>query len=138
MPAWQRIDFPDSSMKQVDGLKRIIWTWRRKPVAKPDAHLSAPGNTFWRVKEHPQTHAVFGQEWLESPGEIELDRIQIPQEKTCFPATDRHGKYAFDLLLLPVGIIFARRRLRAKSGVHIVEHLTTPRRTRRGLHPATH
>lgn len=70
---------------------------------------------------HQESLAVFEQEWLESPGGIDFDRVQIPPKGKGFFLTDWQGKYVFDFQLPSPQRIYAIRKERARKGTHEVD-----------------
>ena len=53
-----------------------------------------------------ESHAVFDQEWLESPADVDFSRVQLPPKKRGIFSADWRNRYAFDFQLPPAEKIF--------------------------------
>ncbi|MDH3695565.1 MAG: serine/threonine protein phosphatase [Gammaproteobacteria bacterium] len=65
-----------------------------------------------------ESHAVFDQEWLESPTDIDFSRIPLPPKKRGILGVDWRNRYAFDFQLPAAEQIYAISQERSKLGTH--------------------
>jgi len=70
---------------------------------------------------HQDSLAVFEQEWLARPGDIDFDRVLIPPEGKDLLLTDWRSKYVFDFQLPAPELIYELRKQRTRKGTHQVD-----------------
>lgn len=97
-------------------LSQKTWWLNRVLTYRPrEVHLGLP------FKGHADAYAVFDREWLESPAEPDLERIQTPSIGKWFWQRDWRNYYLFDFQLPSAEVIFETRSERKTRGTHPVD-----------------
>ena len=109
---WPQEGYVDLAQKS--WWRSAVFTYRPR-----EFHFGIPFQGF------KQSHAVFDQEWMKSPSEIEFERIKIPPKKRWVLETDWRRKYVFDFQLLPPNLIYNVLITRTKMGTHPLDALLT-------------
>ncbi len=93
------------------------WSAQSLSIRPREIHLGFPFKGF------DEALVVFDKEWLESKPRPELDfeRFSIPPRKRHFLSVDWHGRFCFEFLLPPEGLLLERRLNRSKQGTHQVD-----------------
>jgi hypothetical protein len=101
--------------------------WRNRVLTfRPrEIHLGLP------FLGHDESHSVFDPEWLESPSNIDFERIQIPPEGRALLSGDWLGKFTFDFQLPAPELIYQMRKQRNREGTHPVDRNFTLEQVRR-------
>jgi len=91
--------------------------WRNRVLTfRPrEIHLGLP------FLGHDESHAVFDPEWLESPSDIDFERIRIPPEGRALLSGDWRRKFVFDFQLPAPELIYQMRKQRNREGTHPVD-----------------
>lgn len=97
-------------------LSQKAW-WRDRVLSyRPrEVHLGFPFKGF------EDGHAVFDREWLESPAEPDLQRIQLPSAPKWFWQRNWRRYFLFDFQLPSAQVIFSTRKERKTRGTHPVD-----------------
>ncbi len=90
-----------------------VWWRQRLLTFRPrEVHFGFP-LVGWK-----HSLAVFDDEWLEAPADVDLLRIQIPPGKRGLFSIDWRSRYVFDFQLPSADSIFSVCSARARTGTH--------------------
>ncbi len=109
---WPQEGYVDLAQKS--WWRSAIFTYRPREI-----HFGIPFQGF------KQSHAVFDEQWMKAPSEIDFERIWIPPKKLWILQTDWRGKYVFDFQLIPPNLIYNVLVTRTKRGTHPGDVLLT-------------
>jgi energy-coupling factor transporter ATP-binding protein EcfA2 len=105
--------------------------WRSKLLTfRPrEVHLGFP------FRGYREAMAMFEEEWIEAeePPELELDRIELPPDRTWWRLFNWRQRFVFEFLLPPPETIFAARQERSYQKTHPVDLELEPEHVERQL-----